>query len=73
MAMHFSILAGESYGQRCLVGYSPWGHRIRPEVTEQPRPHSKPALWFAFLLGVLTFSYFLYSLSIFVLPFAFVK
>ena len=25
MAAHSSILAGESYGQRSLVGYSPWG------------------------------------------------
>ena len=27
MATHSSILAGESYGQRSLVGYSPWGHK----------------------------------------------
>ena len=25
MAIHFSILPGESNGQRSLVGYSPWG------------------------------------------------
>ena len=25
MATHFSILAGESHGQRSLVGYSQWG------------------------------------------------
>ena len=25
MATHSSILAGESHGQRSLVGYSPWG------------------------------------------------
>ena len=25
MAAHSSILAGESHGQRSLVGYSPWG------------------------------------------------
>ena len=33
MATHSSILAweipGKSHGQRSLVGYSPWGHRIR--------------------------------------------
>ena len=27
MAIHSSILAGESYGQRSLAGYSPWGCR----------------------------------------------
>ena len=27
MATHSSILAGESHGQRSLVGYSPWGHK----------------------------------------------
>ena len=27
MATHCSILAGESHGQRSLVGYSPWGHK----------------------------------------------
>ena len=27
MAIHSSILAGESHGQRRLVGYSPWGHK----------------------------------------------
>ena len=26
MATYSCILAGESYGQRSLVGYSPWGH-----------------------------------------------
>ena len=25
MAIHSSILAGESHGQRSLLGYSPWG------------------------------------------------
>ena len=28
MAIHSSILAGESHGQRSLVGYSPWGLRV---------------------------------------------
>ena len=27
MAIHSSILAGKSHGQRNLVGYSPWGCR----------------------------------------------
>jgi len=27
MAIHSSILPGESHGQKSLVGYSPWGHR----------------------------------------------
>ena len=27
MASHSSILAGKSYGQRSLAGYSPWGYR----------------------------------------------
>ena len=27
MAPHSSILAGESHGQRSLVGYSPGGHK----------------------------------------------
>ena len=37
MAMHSSILAGESHGQRRLVGYSPWGgKRVRRDsVTKQ--------------------------------------
>ena len=28
MAIHSSILAWESHGQRSLAGYSPWGHRV---------------------------------------------
>ena len=37
MAVHSSILAGESHGQRSLVGYSPWGHQEsdRNGVTEE--------------------------------------
>ena len=36
MATHSSILAGESHGQRSLVGESPWGHQEsdRTEATE---------------------------------------
>ena len=29
MATHSVFLPGESYRQRSLVGYSPWGHRVR--------------------------------------------
>ena len=29
MAIHSSILAWKSHGQRSLVGYSPWGRRVR--------------------------------------------
>ena len=28
MATHSSILAWKTHGQRSLVGYSPWGHRV---------------------------------------------
>ena len=37
MATHSSVLAGESHGQRSLVGYSPWGHKVsdRTEATER--------------------------------------
>ena len=28
METYFSILAGESLGQRSLEGYSPWSHRV---------------------------------------------
>ena len=34
MAIHSSILAWESYGQRNLLGYSPWGHK-ELDTTEQ--------------------------------------
>ena len=33
MATHSSILAGNSHGQRSLVGYSPWGHRESADST----------------------------------------
>ena len=32
------FLPGESHGQRCLVGYSPWG-RKEWDITEQPSTH----------------------------------
>ena len=31
MATHSSILAAEFHGQRSLVGYSSWGHRVRQD------------------------------------------
>ena len=34
MVTHSSTLAGESHGQRSLVGYSPWGHE-ESDTTEQ--------------------------------------
>ena len=34
MATHFSIFAWEIHGQRCLAGYSPWGHK-ESDTTEQ--------------------------------------
>ena len=34
MAIHSSILPGESHGQRSLVGYSPWGHK-ESDTTER--------------------------------------
>ena len=34
MAIHSSILAWRSHGQRSLVGYSPWGHK-ESDTTER--------------------------------------
>ena len=34
MATHPSILTWESYGQRSMVGYSPWGHK-ESDMSEQ--------------------------------------
>ena len=40
MAVHSSILAGESHGQKILVGYSPWGLKswiwLSNETTKPP-------------------------------------
>ena len=38
MAIHFSILPGESHGQRSLAGYSPGDHR-ELDTTEQLTQH----------------------------------
>ena len=42
MATYFSILVGESLGQRSLEGYSPWSHTEldMTEVTEQIQKHA---------------------------------
>ena len=38
MATHFSILAWESYGQKSLVAYSPWGHkRVRHNLATKQK------------------------------------
>ena len=34
MGTHSSILAWRIHGQKCLVGYSPWGHK-ELDTTEQ--------------------------------------
>ena len=41
MATHSSILDRESLGQRSLVGYSPWGHRVRPDRGDLAHIHTK--------------------------------
>ena len=32
------FLPGESHGQRCLAGYSPWGHEVRHDLVTKPPP-----------------------------------
>ena len=43
MVTHSSILAGESQGQRSLVGYSSWGCKESDmtEATKQARTHTR--------------------------------
>ena len=38
MEIHSVFLPGESYGQRSLVGYSPWGGK-QSDMTEQLHTH----------------------------------
>ena len=38
MATHSCILAWEIHGQRSLLGYSPWGHRVETTATKQQQP-----------------------------------
>ena len=33
------LLPGESLGQRGLVGYSPWGHRVGHDLVTKPPPY----------------------------------
>ena len=37
------FLPGESYGQRSLAGYSPWGHK-ESDMTERAGTHVVPVL-----------------------------
>ena len=39
MATHYSILAWKIYGQRGLVGYSPWSHK-ESDTSERLRTHT---------------------------------
>ena len=39
MATHFSFLAWESYGQKSLVAYSPWGHKRVTHNLETRQQH----------------------------------
>ena len=34
------FLSGRYHGQRSLGGYSPWGHRVRPDLVTKPPPPS---------------------------------
>ena len=49
-ATHSSVLAGESHGQRGLVGYSPWGRKesdttvLAHKERLAPRPLTSPRL-----------------------------
>ena len=40
MTTHSSILAWESHGQRSLMSYSPWGHRIRHDWSDLACTHT---------------------------------
>ena len=50
MAPHSSILAGESHGQRSLVGYSPWGSQ-RVGHTQKKESDTIEQLHFRFPWG----------------------
>ena len=34
------LLPGKYHGQRSLVGYSPWGHRVRRDLVTKPQPRN---------------------------------
>ena len=42
MAIHSSILAGKSRGQRRLAGYNPWGHKSRTRLSD----YTTTTMWF---------------------------
>ena len=40
------FLPGESYGQRRLAGYSPWGRKSRTQLSDQTnQPTNQPTIW----------------------------
>ena len=39
------FLPGKSHGQRSLVGYSPWDHRIRHDWAQHTHTHSWKYIW----------------------------
>ena len=39
MAIHSSVLAGKSHGQKSLAGYSPWGHKELDMTERLSTPH----------------------------------
>jgi len=43
------FLPGESHGQRSLVGYSPWGHRLEHDWSDLARTHVWLFAWDKFL------------------------
>ena len=44
------FLPGESHGQRSLVGFCPWGHRVRPDYAHTYACTGRPAAAAAALL-----------------------
>ena len=41
-------LPGESHGQRDMVGYGPWGHRVRHDWCDLAHTHNNLSRWFVF-------------------------
>ena len=39
LATHSNILAWRTHGQRSLVGYSPWGRRVRDSGSDLAHTH----------------------------------
>ena len=69
MATHSRILAGKSYGQRSLAGYSPWGHK-ELDMTEWLTLSLSRWFWTKLSIkiweGLFKAFFFLCSLSLFV-------